>query len=242
MKKELLFRTCVIGGYNKKDVDEYISSLENELIKLKNEKNFGKDKTAIKEKDILEESDFVLFDETFEKITKDKMQDDKLSIENDKKEEMQIQAEENENEKKFEMQREHYEKQLKELSEKYQELQRKNEILQKDRAVYDEDYKAVKNVLLNARVDAEIIVAKAQEKAKLIIKDAQNSLENSRKKQYAISLKCLEENQNRLILSKGYFEEQIRNIENVQREMRNIKIEMEKQSFTISEEGKEHCN
>lgn len=242
MKKELLFRTCVIGGYNKKDVNEYINSLENELINLKNEKNSVKDNTFSKEKDSLEENDFVFFDESFEEISKNKIQDDTLTIQNDKREEKHVQTEESKNERKLETQREYYEKQLKELEEKYQELQRKNEMMQKERAVYDEDYKAVKSVLLNARVDAEIIVAKAREKAKLIIKDAQNSIENSRKKQYAISLKCLEENQNRLILSKGYFEEQIRNIENVQKEMRNIKKEMEKQNFTISEEGDDQCD
>lgn len=239
MKKEVLFRTCVIGGYNKKDVNEYIDSLENELIKLKSEKNADEDNTFSKGKDSLEESDFVFFDETFGENSKDKMKEDTLAVQKDKKEEVKIQAEKYEDEKKLEVQREYYEKQLKELNEKYQDLLRKTDMMQKEKAVYDEDYKAVKNVLLNARVDAEIIIAKAREKAKLIIQDAQNSLEDSRKKQYSISMKCLEENQNRLILSKGYFEEQIRNIENVQREMQNIKKDMEKQNFIIQEEGEE---
>ena len=93
-------------------------------------------------------------------------------------------------------------------------------MLNREKNAYDEDYKAVKNVLLNARVDAEIIVAKAREKAKMLLDNAHKELEDKRRESYTLFSKCMEDNQNSLNISKVYLEQQIRQIEQVQKEMR----------------------
>lgn len=227
MKKREMFRTCIFGGYNKNDVNEYVHSLENEIEKFQNEKEKGTDTITLsteQEKSAVENGqDIFIFDEIPKKETS-------LSQEAHENRGNNVSADEAERGVSdfIENEKEKYENEITALKMKCQDLKEELVALRKERDEYEDDYKAVKNVLLNARVDAEIIVAKAREKANLIMKDATKKLEDKRKESYILFTKCIEENQNSLVISKEYFESQIRNIEDVQKKIKMLKMSVNK--------------
>lgn len=223
MGKEVLFRTCVFGGYNKYDVNEYIKSLEDELAKARMLSEDGRmdsgypaQGTAKREPDIVILDEIMGRDNSFQKES-DPSAETASSLKQNKKD---INTEQPIKNEAFELEKKRYEKEVRDLQLKCQNLQNEIEMLNREKNAYDEDYKAVKNVLLNARVDAEIIVAKAREKAKMLLDNAHKELEDKRRESYTLFSKCMEDNQNSLNISKVYLEQQIRQIEQVQKEMR----------------------
>lgn len=251
MEKEILFRTSIIGGYNKSDVKDYIRRLELELMRAKveregTERNFhemdgekgspdvlvlnemsGRDTV---EKEVLTdehkrvEMNDARIDELNQKLKeaeeelalKDKKlieKEQQLNVENKELREklsklLEITPDNGQNEKKIE-----------ELSLLNENLQKEKERLLEERRNYESDYAAVKNVLLNARVDAEIIVSKARAKADAILKDAQQQIEDRKREACDLLIKCLEDNQYNLSISKSRMEEQIKSIEKVNDEI-----------------------
>lgn len=266
MKKDALFRTCVFGGYNKEDVNEYIKRLEDELIKAKKENEGVGNRDFVPGQGMKkEDSDIVILSEIlgvdreeqresfFEsndlqtQKESDNYQEEanaRLMDMSDRLAEMKKQYEKAEQELKDKdtqlsavlRKLAESEKQssgdcveeLEMLKNENKNLQSEVDALKKEKESYEEDYKAVKNVLLNARVDAEIILAKAQEKAKLVMETSQKQIEDKRRESFMILARCLEDNQNSLIVSKGYLEEQVKNIERAQREILVLEEDMKK--------------
>ena len=55
-----------------------------------------------------------------------------------------------------------------------QQLEHELEALREEQQSYEEDRDAIKEVLMNARVQAEVLLTKARKEARLILEDAQN--------------------------------------------------------------------
>lgn len=113
------------------------------------------------------------------------------------------------------------------LNQEIARLRSEIETLQAERQNYQDDYKAVKNVLLNARVDAEIIVAKAQEKSKLIMQNTQRQIAQKRQESVEELVKRLSENSSVLRRTQFYLEEQAKSMEEVQKKIQMIQDNME---------------
>lgn len=225
MGKDTLFRTCVFGGYNKQDVNEYIEKLEEQLNKAKilnQENNQGKK---------VDETDFfVLKDDETQHNPKEQPIFDKKENSFDeymKLQEQLIQTKE---------QLSNVKEELKEKNNKCEQLQMELNQLKNSSENYEEDYKAVKNVLLNARVDAEIIVAKAREKAKMITEDSQKKLTDKKKDMISLILKSFDENSESLNISKSCLETQIKSLVIAQKQMESMKKELQKDYITFFDE------
>lgn len=137
MAETKLFRTSIVGGYNKADVMEYVGKLEKELEELK----------KVKEKaQTLEKSVSHLLDK----------QEENSFLRNIKEE---LEKEEAELSEKFSV--EDYEGDgLSELQEKAKK--------------YDESYDAIRKLLLDSRIEAQVILTDAKQKAENIVKEAEH--------------------------------------------------------------------
>lgn len=123
-----------------------------------------------------------------------------------------------------------------ENSRQLNDVKRECEKLQKEHEAYEDDYRAIKNVLLNARVDAGVIVAKAQEKAKLIMEEAQRNVQIETRKSAALLVDHLKENQEGLDVSKVYLEQQLKSIDNVKQQIEGIRSNIENMYFEKEKE------
>ncbi len=252
MEKEILFRTSIIGGYNKSDVRDYIRRLEFELMRSKVdkegtensllEKDRGKggpdvlvlnevDERDTAEKEALadeyravDKQSSARIDELNQKL---KEAEEELALKDKKliEKEQQLNTENRELREKLSKLLEltpdngQKEKRIEELSLLNENLQKEKEKLLEERKNYESDYTAVKNVLLNARVDAEIIVSKAKAKADMLLRDAQQQIEDRKREACVLLIKCLEDNQYSLSVSKSRMEDQIKNIEKIHEEL-----------------------
>lgn len=135
-----LFRTSLIGGYNKTDVMEYINKLETEVERLKS----VEEKAAVLEKSV---SEFL-----------------------EKQEQVSVQTEEAPEEKQPEEKEQTVHMtpaSILQFSE--EEIEKLKEKANK----YDESYDAIKKLLLDSRIEAQVILTDARQKAEKILKDAQ---------------------------------------------------------------------
>lgn len=245
MEKEVLFRTCFFGGYNKDDVKEYVKRLEEELIKAKteNEAKSSQGMNFVREKRT-EDMGVVIFDEAMEKeapvpsdysreqkkekIEKDEGQMSGVNLDEMNQKLEEVRKEMVEKEKETEEKEKHYVKEIHELMELNQKLQKETEILKAEKRNYDEDYQAIKSVLLDARVDAEVIISKARQKADMIMKEAQKEIEDKKLEACAILSKCLEENEYSLVISKKRMEDQVKNMEKAREEINALHADVKK--------------
>lgn len=272
MKKEVLFRTCVFGGYNKEDVMGYIGRLESELERLKNtDRGEAEKEAALTQQDEIIGDDMIVFNDQMvecsppvkametgddiaaeqaqrtsaagsESVQELQMLKEKLERTGKELEQARIELEEKERQiersgrdleekewqlKKSSRELEEKEHQLSENNMRLGDMKRECEKLQKEHKAYKEDYQAIKNVLLNARVDAGVIVAKAQEKAKLIVAEAQRNVQLETRKSVALLVNHLKENQEGLDVSKVYLEQQLRSIDDVKQQIDGIRLNIE---------------
>lgn len=147
-----LFRTSFVGGYNKSDVMEYVRKLEGELENLRT----VKEKAAVLEKSVAE------LLENPQPVSQ-KMTDQAQGA-------------------KAESTAAMFEKQLPSVDwlpegmnkEEFTELREKAK-------KYDESYDAIKKLLLDSRIEAQVILKDAKMKAEKIVKDAETqAIERSR--------------------------------------------------------------
>lgn len=247
MKNNMLFRTCVFGGYNKNDVDEYIKEIENEMEKLKNISNTTADDLNKEEHNDFEygkntkfKDDVLVFGldnnkEIIENTEKENSSDDQINL---------LQKEVTEKNKTIDlltiqlMEKNNEIEQLKQISKEEKEsntitknieLEKEVVELREEKRKYEDDYKAIKSVLLNARVDAEIIIAKANEKAKAVLEEANKSVLIKKQEALNLTLKCLEDNCNSLLLAQKEMEEQIKGIENTKSKMKELEVNINKE-------------
>lgn len=243
MKREELFRTCVFGGYNKEDVMGYIRRLESELERQKQRKEeplpwtdevTGDDMIIFNDQNV-EVSDIGSADEIC--ILKEKLKQAGKELEQARiqlaEKERQIERKGRELEdkewqiKKSSKQLEDKENQLKESGLQLSEIKKECGKLQKEHEAYEDDYRAIKNVLLNARVDAGVIVAKAQEKAKLMMEETKRNVQLETRRSAALLVDHLKANQEGLDLSKLYLEQQLKSIDDVKQQIEGIRSSIE---------------
>lgn len=147
-----LFRTSFVGGYNKADVMEYVKKLEDELEHLRT----VKEKAAVLEKSV---SELLEKQEVTEKKSADSKKDTQKTSSAD------------EQDKRF-------------LPVDWlPDSMSKEEFVElRDKArKYDESYDAIKKLLLDSRIEAQVILKDAKMKADKIVKDAEaNAIEKSR--------------------------------------------------------------
>lgn len=141
MESRDLFRSCILGGYNKEDVMEYVGALEEEIERLKAQ--CEPDTVIIVREDtgheqpLLENAGLMLSAATKEPNS--------LMQENE-----QLRAE------------------IVKLQEKVSQ--------------HDSDYDAIKKVLLDARIDANVMIQKARDKADDILREAEATAEEQKQK------------------------------------------------------------
>lgn len=92
---------------------------------------------------------------------------------------------------------------------------------------YERDYAAVKDVLLNARLDAEIILTKARKEAKELLEHTQKQIEEQKKESVETLMRHLVENHTGLQASKYYLEEQVKSIERTEKQIEALQTKME---------------
>lgn len=228
MKREILFRTCVFGGYNKDDVHLYISRMEEELANLESRSTAGQNRVGNGLSAQMQDDDDVLAlrdeaDGLASFMREPEQTPEVLPVEKPKEkpadsgELLKAQRKVAELEEKLKAAKAELKAAKEELEQKEQQYE-----------AYEEDYKAIKNVLLNARVDAGIIVAKAQEKAKLIVDDAQKRAQIQAQSSVAYLVDHLKENQMGLDTSRLYLEKQIQSIDHIKQEMEKVRENIEK--------------
>ena len=232
------FRTRVFGGYNKEDVQSYINRLEAELARMQaqpsavqqDSSNIGEDES----KAILEKEDMLVLEEVPEQQEEAVLQkspgtgEDKVSDESKQKQtDMELEL------KDLHNLCEQQEKRLQMILTENQQLTGELEKLQEERENYEKDYKALKDVLLNARVDAEIIVTKAKREAQLIIDKAHKQISQQKKESVDELMHQLHYG---LQASKYSLEEHVKSIERTERQIKVIQDKMEDFLETDNEE------
>ncbi len=100
------------------------------------------------------------------------------------------------------------------------------EKLREQQKNYEKDYNAVKDVLFNARLDAEIILTKAKKEAQLLLENTQKQICEQKKESVEGLMRHLGENYSGLRTSKFYLEEQVKSIERTERQIEEIQSKM----------------
>lgn len=201
MEKKALFRTNILGAYNRQDVDDYIKRLEDELIRVQREKEGMNDrKPDLPQERQREAADIMVLDETRGVDYRDKKP--------------LFQSEEVK-----QREQDTYRKPVYEEKRPVKEIMEEPEDSKKEKESRGSEYKTIKEMLLNAYADAEKITAEAQNKARLIAENAQKQIMDTYKETLNVLARCLEENQSSLAASRRYLEEQIKNIDSAQKEI-----------------------
>lgn len=233
-----LFRTKLFGGYSKEDVQNYVSKLEEEIAKLQNQfhekfpvSSEPADSLQQKKTDA-EEDVFVLGEMTaVGKITElamsveqqKELAETRLELEKVKRElkdaVAQLESKTQMNEKN--------ETRLKTITAEKKKLEDEVQQLREEKRNYDEDYSAIKEVLLNAKINAEIITTRARKEAEHLLENTQRQIEDQKKEAVTELMRNLAENYNGLQISKHYTEEQIRNIDRMEKQIKSIQSKME---------------
>ena len=144
MAKAEMFRTVLIGGFNKADVLSYIEKLENELENM----------NSVKEKAAALEESITKYLEDQESKTQENMTSDQKSGETETAVLPGPEKQPEANKLPEGMSTEEF----RELMEKAQK--------------YDESYDAIKKLLLDSRIEAQVILTDARQKAEKILEDA----------------------------------------------------------------------
>ncbi len=156
MAKTEMFRTVLIGGFNKADVLSYIEKLESELKNM----NSVKEKAAALEESItkyLEEHEGTDHEKAAEVQKEETTGADDPAAEEQPQEMYKFSSDMNP-------------EKLQELTEKAQK--------------YDESYEAIKKLLLDSRIEAQVILTDARQKAEKILEDARvNGMTQVKKEQ-----------------------------------------------------------
>lgn len=210
MKEKSLFRTNVFGAYNKQDVDDYVKRLEDELIRVRRGAERNDDREVYQQETAREDkSDIMILEEDHRMDYREKerawKQDEPVREESYR-----------------------YKKAMEEEKPPVREIMEELKSYKRESEDYEEDYKAVKDMLLNVRADAELITAKAREKARLIVENAQKQIMDTHKETFRILARCLEDNQKSLAASKRYLEEQIKKVERAQQEISVLEESMKR--------------
>ena len=116
---------------------------------------------------------------------------------------------------------------LKTITAEKKKLEDEVQQLREEKRNYDEDYSAIKEVLLNAQINAEIITTRARKEAEHLLENTQRQIEDQKKEAVTELMRNLAENYNGLQISKHYTEEQIRNIDRMEKQIKSIQSKME---------------
>lgn len=152
MSIEKQFRTSLFGGFNKKEVIEYIGRLEKEIESLK-----------------------AAFEQEQEKLTREvkRGEEQRLNLkEKEQEQRMIMEAQERELKEKA--------RERAGLAHRNQELEEQLRKLEEESREYRQDYKTLSKALADARISASYMVEKAKEDAERITRAAVREAEEAR--------------------------------------------------------------
>ncbi|MCI8597021.1 MAG: hypothetical protein HFJ10_01040 [Lachnospiraceae bacterium] len=251
-----LFRTNMFGGYKKEDVLSYIAKLEAELTRsqelLAQKDNIPEASkvTRPKEAEAVQSvyEDVIVLSDTQEEAQADReFYEDSQGVGADKASSGACEEQNKELEealRELELVKQELEDKKAELeassrlcdqsrarlnlalTEK-EMLENEAEKLREEQKRYEQDYDAVKEVLLNARIDAEIILTKAKKEAKLLLENTQRQISEQKKETVGELMRQLVENYNGLQTSKYHLERQVKSIERTTQQIEVIQSKME---------------
>lgn len=128
------------------------------------------------------------------------------------------------------------------VSAEKERLEDETEELREKQKNYEKDYDAIKEVLLNARIDAEIIRTKAKKEAELLLEDTQKRIMEQKKESIEELMRHLIENRDGLHASKTYLKEQVNNLERTEKQIEVLQSRIEDfmEEELFDEEGEKH--
>lgn len=108
-----------------------------------------------------------------------------------------------------------------------QQLEVETEKFRHELEEYEADRDAIKEVLLNARVDAEVILTKARQESKLLLENTNKQISDQKRTVALELVNQLSENYIGLQSSRSQLEEQVRSMERMEKEIEKIKLRVE---------------
>lgn len=224
MRSEL-FRTHMFGGYRKDDVDAYIEKLESEIIRLETQAKSGPD---VQNKSVPsrqpEFEDFIVLGGEEDVVPVESAEEP--AIPDREQAEQPVNAEVERLKRELEEERLKGDQSARMLQVAIYEKQRLSdelEALKKEQQGFVGDRDAIKEVLMNARVNAEVIMTKARREARLLLEDAQRQIVEQRRETMTQLMGQLSENYSGLRASKYLLEEQLKSIETMERQIAEIR-------------------
>lgn len=235
-----LFRTNMFGGYNKEDVQLYIARLEAEVVRLQEadstrreplEKTRAEDQEGTAKPEENAEEDVFVLDALSEGLERNSTDIERgAELEKARRELEQVKSELLDTRQELESSRrlcEESRKRLQFVSDEKGQLEDEVDKLRERQSNYEKDYEAVKEVLLNARIDAEIIRTKARKEAELLLENTQKRIMEQKKESASELLRHLTENCDGLLISKTYLKEQVNSIERTEKQIKELKSKIE---------------
>lgn len=220
-----LFRNQMFGGYKKEDVDEYIQKLEAEVARLEAGEKSGSDvQPSSKPEQPADMEDFIVLDAEGElpvQGSEQEQQGKPICVADTELE--QLKAELEEERAKYDqtsrmLQRMIFEKQ--ELADEVEELRTEQQSYVKDRD-------AIKEVLINTKINAEIVMAQARREARLLLEDARKRIDEEKQEKMAQLMGQLSEKYTGLQVSRCVLEEQVKTIEGMEQQLADIRRKMQ---------------
>lgn len=253
--KDTLFRACVFGGYKKEDVNAYVGKLESEIARLEaqlQERGGEQMSKAAPETPNPYEDDIIVLSESAdeespaeaaigedsEKTPEDygsksdtgKNEDVAGNADSVQKELEEAKLEIERLKRSLDDARAECEQSTKDLRlavlEK-QQLEVETEKIRHELEEYGVDRDAIKEVLLNARVDAEVILTKARQESKLLLENTNKQISDQKRTVALELVNQLSENYIGLQASRSRLEEQVRSMERMEKEIEKIKLRVE---------------
>ncbi len=247
--REKLFRTSAFGGYKKEDVQMYVAKLEEELVRVQAQLTEGQgllkeSGETQKEQARAGGDDIIIFDDTQEEIQAidEKERNASPSKIPDAEKETAASADWEQElaaarQKLIEMKTQlkasnklytQSKKRLKLVLAEKKQLEDETARLREEQKKYEGNYDAVKEVLLNARIDAEIIRTKAKNEARALIEETHKRIEQEKQDSILELIHALNTNRNGLETSKYYLEEQVNGIECMEKQLDTIRDDLKK--------------
>lgn len=224
MRSEL-FRTHMFGGYRKDDVDAYIEKLESEIIRLETQAKSGPD---VQSKSVPsrqpEFEDFIVLGGEEDVVPVESVEEPAIPVR--EQAEQPVNAEVERLKRELEEERLKGDQSARMLQVAIYEKQRLSdelEALKKEQQGFIGDRDAIKEVLMNARVNAEVIMTKARREARLLLEDAQRQIVEQKRETMTQLMGQLSENYSGLRASKYLLEEQLKSIETMERQIAEIR-------------------
>lgn len=231
MKSEL-FRTHMFGGYRKEDVDSYIEKLESEVARLEGElKNSSGGGQSAVPAEQLELEDFIFLGgegETEEGVWEETARAAVSAP--PQREAADVQAEIEGLKLELETEKAKCEQAVKLLQTAIYEKQKLSDEVEELRTTqqgFESDRDAIKEVLMNARVNAEVIMTKARREARMLLEDTHRQINEQKRETMLQLMGQLSENYSGLQASKYFLEEQVKNIESMERQISEIRNKMQ---------------